>query len=289
MAAPTKLCGCWSPARFKRHLQNLQHAVSFCWRRVFFALEFSPVLEREMPFTLSRAHFIGLFAFVIFIHPAVAIAQEAGAEGQGFWSLLFDKGGVVTWVIALLSAVGLPIAAVKLYQFHKMTIWRSGQLNEVMQAYRLDATLDVSPALAQLPHPAAALMSFSITQARAKTMPPALLREELGRRAQYLLRHLGRHIWVLELIAASAPLFGLLGTVLGMIVAFQGVGQGSGGADTAILASGIWEALLTTAFGLAVALPFSILSAVLNNAVDDVRDMIEDALSDILVRNGCAE
>jgi len=36
-------------------------------------------------------------------------------------------------------------------------------------------------------------------------------------------------------------------------------------------------------------LPFSILSAVLNNAVDDVRDMIEDALSDILVRNGCAE
>jgi biopolymer transport protein ExbB len=132
-------------------------------------------------------------------------------------------------------------------------------------------------------------MSFSITQARAKTMPPALLREELGRRAQYLLRHLGRHIWVLELIAASAPLFGLLGTVLGMIVAFQGVGQGSGGADTAILASGIWEALLTTAFGLAVALPFSILSAVLNNAVDDVRDMIEDALSDILVRNGCAE
>ncbi len=242
-----------------------------------------------MPITLSRAHFIGLFAFVVLMHPAVAIAQEAGAEGQGFWSLLFDKGGVVTWVIALLSAVGLPIAAVKLYQFYKMTIWRSGMLNEVMQAYRLDATLDVSPALAQLPHPAAALMSYSISQARAKTMPPALLREELGRRAQYLLRHLGRHIWALELIAASAPLFGLLGTVLGMIVAFQGVGQGSGGADTAILASGIWEALLTTAFGLAVALPFSILSAVLNNAVDDVRDMIEDALSDILVRNGCAE
>jgi biopolymer transport protein ExbB len=110
----------------------------------------------------------------------------------------------------------------------------------------------------------------------------------LTRRAQYLIRHLARHVWILELIAASAPLFGLLGTVLGMIVAFQGVGQGAngaaGGADTALLASGIWEALLTTAFGLGVALPFSILAAVFNNAVDDVREFVEDALSDILVR-----
>ena len=124
-------------------------------------------------------------ALVLFVFTTSAMAQDVMAEGPGFWSLLFDKGGVVTWVIALLSAIGLPIAAVKLYQFYKMTIWRSGQLNEVMQAYRLDATLDVSPALAQLPHPAAALMSYSISQARAKTMPPALLRAELGRRAQY--------------------------------------------------------------------------------------------------------
>ena len=75
----------------------------------------------------------------------------------------------------------------------------------------------------------------------------------------------------------------MLGTVLGMITAFQGVGAGSG-ADTGLLATGIWEALLTTAFGLAVALPFSICAGVLNNAIDDVRDFAEDALSEILVR-----
>ncbi|MEC8546425.1 MAG: MotA/TolQ/ExbB proton channel family protein, partial [Pseudomonadota bacterium] len=118
----------------------------------------------------------------------------------------------------------------------------------------------------------------------AKGEAGELLREEASRRAQYLLRHLGSNIWVLELIAASAPLFGLLGTVLGMIVAFQGVGQGVGGADTALLAAGIWEALLTTAFGLAVALPFSILAAVFNNAVDNTRDLLEDALTEIMVR-----
>ena len=117
----------------------------------------------------------------------------------------------------------------------------------------------------------------------AKGEAGELLREEASRRAQYLLRHLGSNIWVLELIAASAPLFGLLGTVLGMIVAFQGVGQGVGGADTALLAAGIWERCWN-AFGLAVALPFSILAAVFNNAVDNTRDLLEDALTEIMVR-----
>ena len=138
--------------------------------------------------------------------------------------------------------------------------------------------------LTRWPILAAPLIAFALSQSGSERLAAGLLREELARRAQFLVRHLSRHIWVLELIAASAPLFGLLGTVLGMIVAFQGVGQGVGGADTALLAAGIWEALLTTAFGLGVALPFSILAAVFNNAVDGVRDMVEDALTEIVVR-----
>ena len=153
-----------------------------------------------------------------------------------------------------------------------------------MNHYKAGQVQGLSARFESLSHPAAALLGFAIGEAHGGSMAPALLREELTRRAQYLIRHLARQIWVLELIAASAPLFGLLGTVLGMIVAFQGVGQGASGADTALLASGIWEALLTTAFGLGVALPFSILAAVFNNAVDDVREFVEDALSDILVR-----
>lgn len=216
-----------------------------------------------------------------------ALAQEADGA-RGFWGLLFDKGGLVTWAIALLSAVGLPIAAVKIYQYVQMDIWRPQELDEAMQLYKSGQVQGLSARFEGLAHPAAALLGFAIGEAHGGAMAPALLREELTRRAQYLIRHLARHIWVLELIAASAPLFGLLGTVLGMIVAFQGVGQGAGGgaggADTALLAAGIWEALLTTAFGLGVALPFSILAAVFNNAVDDAREFVEDALSDILVR-----
>lgn len=213
-------------------------------------------------------------------------AAQAGDEG-GFWSLLFDKGGVVTWIIAMLSAIGLPIAAVKFAQFLRMEIWRPKHVEAAMMRYRNGDERGLTGELEDIAHPAAPLLAYAIAQTHrggAKGEAGELLREEASRRAQYLLRHLGSNIWVLELIAASAPLFGLLGTVLGMIVAFQGVGQGVGGADTALLAAGIWEALLTTAFGLAVALPFSILAAVFNNAVDNTRDLLEDALTEIMVR-----
>ena len=213
-------------------------------------------------------------------------AAQADDEG-GFWSLLFDKGGVVTWIIAMLSAIGLPIAAVKFAQFLRMEIWRPKHVEAAMMRYRNGDERGLAVELEDIAHPAAPLLAYAIAQTHrggAKGEAGELLREEASRRAQYLLRHLGSNIWVLELIAASAPLFGLLGTVLGMIVAFQGVGQGVGGADTALLAAGIWEALLTTAFGLAVALPFSILAAVFNNAVDNTRDLLEDALTEIMVR-----
>ena len=229
---------------------------------------------------------------------AETVAEEAGApedvqtkdaqseDDGGFWSLLFNKGGVVTWIIAMLSAIGLPIAAVKFVQFLRMEIWRPKHIEAAMIRYRAGDAHELSSDLEDIAHPAAPLLAFAIAEAHrggSKGTAGELLREEASRRAQYLLRHLGSNIWVLELIAASAPLFGLLGTVLGMIVAFQGVGQGIGGADTALLAAGIWEALLTTAFGLAVALPFSILAAVFNNAVDNTRDLLEDALTEIMV------
>ena len=163
-----------------------------------------------------------------------AVAQEA----PSFFGLLFSKGGLVTWVIALLSAVGLPVAGVKIYQFYQMDIYRPQQLDAALADYRAGKIDGLAKRLDAYAHPAAPLIGYALTQAHGRTMSATILREELGRRAQYLIRHLSKNIWVLELIAASAPLFGLLGTVLGMIVAFQGVGQGSSGADTALLASG---------------------------------------------------
>lgn len=66
---------------------------------------------------------------------------------------------------------------------------------------------------------------------------------------------INRDITWLKLISVIAPLLGLLGTMLGMIAVFQELAAGTGGANAATLANGIWEALITTIMGLCVAVP----------------------------------
>jgi len=60
---------------------------------------------------------------------------------------------------------------------------------------------------------------------------------------------------MLSIAASVLPLMGLLGTVLGMIKVFSRVAQAGDAADISVLAGGIWEALLTTAAGMAIAIP----------------------------------
>lgn len=67
--------------------------------------------------------------------------------------------------------------------------------------------------------------------------------------------YLQRRCRLLQLIGALAPLLGLLGTVLGIITMFQEVAQHQGPVTPALLASGMWQAMSTTAIGLVVAIP----------------------------------
>jgi len=83
-----------------------------------------------------------------------------------------------------------------------------------------------------------------------------------------------RGLETLSTIARVAPLLGLLGTVLGMVEVFRTISAGRG-ADMLYLASGIWEALLTTVAGLSVAIPVVLAYAYLSSRVD----MVEETLS----------
>jgi biopolymer transport protein ExbB len=76
--------------------------------------------------------------------------------------------------------------------------------------------------------------------------------ENAGREEVY---HLDKHLWILASMAGVAPMLGFLGTVTGMITAFQVIQSLQGVVNPGDLAAGIWEALLTTAFGLVVGIP----------------------------------
>ena len=87
----------------------------------------------------------------------------------------------------------------------------------------------------------------------------------------------------LELIAGIAPLMGLLGTVLGMITAFQAMEAAGASVDPSVLSGGIWAALLTTAIGLVVAIPTLALHAALDSWTDRLRQGMNARLNTLEV------
>ena len=94
-----------------------------------------------------------------------------------------------------------------------------------------------------------------------------------------------RQLRPLSAIAAVAPLLGLLGTVYGMIGAFQAASSaGAGKADT--LAQGIYEALVTTAAGLTLAIPVLLVYQVLSGKVDAIVDEIDELAIEFLEHVG---
>ena len=83
------------------------------------------------------------------------------------------------------------------------------------------------------------------------------------------VRDLSSYVQALATIGNIAPLLGLLGTVIGMIKAFMVIQEMGGKVNAAVLAGGIWEAMLTTALGLAVALPTMIAHSYLLSRIDE--------------------
>ena len=102
-----------------------------------------------------------------------------------------------------------------------------------------------------------------------------MIREELQVQGRKLLSEVNGLLRPLEQIVLTAPLLGLLGTVLGIIDVFQNIALSDIGEQSSNLAEGIWEALLTTAVGMAVAIPFSLMHSFLENQVSSIAIRLE--------------
>ena len=106
--------------------------------------------------------------------------------------------------------------------------------------------------------------------------------EDMGRRQ---MQRLERYVGAVGALASVTPLMGLLGTVLGMIAVFQGVVEEAGAegmVDPTALAGGIWEALVTTAAGLGVAIPLYLGYRYLLGRLDSLAVEMEEASSNLL-------
>ena len=119
-------------------------------------------------------------------------------------------------------------------------------------------------------------------QGLAAGLPLPAVEAETTRRGNEEVAAMSSWLRLLDLIAMIAPLLGLLGTVLGMIKSFQDLSAAQGSANASVLAGGIWEALITTAGGLVVAIPAAVAANLLTGRVETAALRIESAVGRLL-------
>ncbi|MCR5218326.1 MotA/TolQ/ExbB proton channel family protein [Treponema sp.] len=90
---------------------------------------------------------------------------------------------------------------------------------------------------------------------QTKKLPFTEKKKELEKEVTMVYYEMNRGLWLLNFISAVAPSLGLLGTVTGLIGAFQGMADAGSQVNIQDLSGGIWEAMLTTAFGMVISIP----------------------------------
>jgi biopolymer transport protein ExbB len=197
---------------------------------------------------------------------------------------LLALGGAAIWVIAALSVIAVALILWKLWRFVRMGVW-SGRRSRAALGLWLDGQdTEALREVAAARGLRARLVHAAIAACRDPRMTPIAAEAETERVARALLAEARGGLRPLDLIATIAPLLGLLGTVLGMIEAFRALQEAGAGADPAALAGGIWEALLTTAAGMAVAIVASVALSWFDGILETLRHDMEDLATRILLR-----
>ena len=169
------------------------------------------------------------------------------------WDLL-ALGGPVAAILVAMSVFALTIVLVKLWQFHAVRISNFRPAREALGLWRAGREQEALILAGSSPNPAAEALARAL-RGQGRRLPEESVREEVACFGHDVLESLRSGFRPLEVIASLAPLLGLFGTVLGMIEAFREMEQAGHQVNPAVLSGGIWEALLTTALGLGVAIP----------------------------------
>ncbi|OGQ95643.1 MAG: hypothetical protein A2521_17245 [Deltaproteobacteria bacterium RIFOXYD12_FULL_57_12] len=198
---------------------------------------------------------------------------------------LFLKGGILIWPILLCSLTGTTIF------FHQLLIFRtardrdavSGRVLQLLEQGELSEakkmlTSRVRHGKRQYSSAEVLLLeAISVFKSDRETLE-FVLAHSVEREVNTLTGHMG----IMATAGNVAPLLGLLGTVFGMIKAFMAVENLGGRVNAAVLAGGIWEAMLTTAFGLVVAIPLIFFHSYLEGRLSIIQADLEELAVDLL-------
>jgi len=204
-------------------------------------------------------------------------------EIREFWTAMkasslevVEIGGPVVVVLIVLSIISAATVFYKLWQFRRSGVGRHRRISMALEAYERGDAKTARALLAQ----SSSYLVAPLKRAMQGGAGPDHARQSdrCDAEAEALFSRLETGLGFLDLVAQLAPLIGLFGTVLGMIEAFQGLQAAGTSVDPTVLAGGIWVALLTTAAGLAVAMPVAAVHGWLSAAVEHDRVFANHAL-----------
>ena len=165
---------------------------------------------------------------------------------------LMKNGGPIMWPILLCSLVAMVVFIEKWFQFHREQINVKELVKGVLNVLKRGGFIEAISLCDNTPGPAARILASAIL---AYERGNADIKQVIKDNNLVELPRLERHLNVLASIGYVAPLLGLLGTVLGMMVAFEVIHEKTVYLSAADLSGSISMALITTAFGLCVAIP----------------------------------
>lgn len=194
---------------------------------------------------------------------------------------LMQLGAPASYLLLLLSLSALTLIIVKAWEFREQGMGKRDYTERVLRRFHRGDRAGALDALAEQRGPYAATLVAAISAASSPNLSEAQAQEFARVTANEKIEEAKSLLRPLEVIGQLAPLTGLLGTVLGMITAFQALQLAGEHVSPSQLSGGIWEALLTTAAGISIAIPSIIAVNFFERIVERLQVDLEGALTRI--------
>jgi biopolymer transport protein ExbB len=197
------------------------------------------------------------------------------------WELMV-KGGPLMVLIFMCSIIALAVVIEKLWHLHRDKINTAEFMEDIAETLKRNKIIEAIDKCNAMPGPIARILKAGILK---HDRPRAEIKEAIEDAGIHEVPVLEKNLSALATIAHITPLLGLLGTVTGMVRSFQVIEQKATAlmsVNPGDLAGGIWEALVTTVAGLAVAIPTYVAYNFLVSKVDGSVLEMEKSATDVI-------
>ena len=193
---------------------------------------------------------------------------------------IIEKGGVVSWILLIISVITVGIIILKFIQFAMLKLNNTSFVSTVLDALLSNSNDEVViSSLEYNRHPIAVTMLQTINMVKNGNKN---LHDNIQIIGNIELIRLRVYVSWLDTIAHIAPMVGLLGTVIGMIKAFHELSLAGTQVDITTLSTGIWEALITTAFGLVISVVALIAVNIFETQIEKTKENMSMAIGKLL-------